>query len=293
MCRHVNHKRLRAVVADGDLLLSPTVARRRGGGIARGGRACGTCSACGGACGIRCAYGASAGGNRRTRCARTRRGARASGGVGSSRSARDGASRSRCRTCARAEGSLAVSLGLVPTVYGLDLVETRPAIYVIHPFGAARVDTVVSSASVHLVAAFAGDDLVVAAVALEAILPAVALETVGPTATLEAVSPARPLRLSSPSVPTSVSSPAVPVKTFASASCPTKSAPAITTITVSKMCSRFIRLPKSTWSLCCLFSLDLINRHWFSVSSPSRLAVPYVTSATIPPSGLGATSEAF
>ena len=41
LCRHVNHKRLRAVVvADGDLLLSPTVARR--GGIARGGRACGT-----------------------------------------------------------------------------------------------------------------------------------------------------------------------------------------------------------------------------------------------------------
>jgi hypothetical protein len=189
LCRHVNRDRLRALVADGDVLLSPTVARRRGGGIARGGRACGTCSACGGASGIRCAYGASAGGNRRTRCARTRRGARASGGVGRSRSARDGASRSRRRTCARAEGSLAVALGLVPTVYGFDLVETRSAIYVIHPFGAARVDTVVSSARVHLVATFAGDDLVVAAVALEAILPAVALETVGPTATLEAVLP--------------------------------------------------------------------------------------------------------
>jgi hypothetical protein len=190
LCGHVNDNRLRAIVADGDVLLSPTIARRRGGGIARGGRACGTCSACGGASGIRCAY--SAGGNRRTRCARTRRGARASGGVGRSRSARDGASRSRCRTCARLEGSLAVSLGLGPTVYGLDLVETRPAIYVIHPFGAARVDTVVSSARVHLVAAFAGDDLVVAAVALEAILPAVALETVGPTATLEAVLPVGP-----------------------------------------------------------------------------------------------------
>ena len=188
LCRYVNDNRLRAVVADGDVLLSPTIARRRGG-IARGGRACGTCSACGGARGIRCAYGASAGGNRRTRCARTRRGARASGGVGSSRSARDGASRSRCRTCARLEGSLAVSLGLVPTVYGLDLVETRPAIYVIHPFGAARVDTVVSSAGVHLVAAFAGEDLVVAAVALEAILSAVALESVCPSATLEAVLP--------------------------------------------------------------------------------------------------------
>jgi hypothetical protein len=183
LCGHVNDNRLRAAVADGDLLLSPAVARRRGGGIARG------CRACGGASGIRCAYGASAGGNRRTRCARTRRGARASGGVGRSRSARDGASRSRRRTCARVEGSLAVSLGLVPTVYGLDLVETRSAIYMIHPFGAARVDTVVSSAGVHLVAAFAGDDLVVAAVALEAILPAVALETVGPSATLEAVLP--------------------------------------------------------------------------------------------------------
>jgi hypothetical protein len=203
LCGHVNDNRLRAVVADGDVLLSPTIARRRGGGIARGGRACGTCSACGGACGgacgIRCAYGA--GGNRRTRCARTRRGARASGGVGRSRSARDGASRSRCRTCARLEGSLAVSLGLVPTVYGLDLVETRPAIYVIHPFGAARVDTVVSSAGVHLVAAFAGDDLVVAAVALEAILPTVALETVCPSATLEAVLPGATLEAVLPVCP--------------------------------------------------------------------------------------------
>ena len=180
LCGHVNDNRLRAAVADGDLLLSPTVARRRGGGIARGGRACGTCSACGGACGIRCAYGASAGGNRRTRCARTRRGARASGGVGRSRSARDGASRSRRRTCARAEGSLAVALGLVPTVYGFDHVETRSAIYVIHPFGAARVDTVVSSTRVHLVATFAGDDLVVAAVALETVCPSAPLEAVLP-----------------------------------------------------------------------------------------------------------------
>jgi hypothetical protein len=123
--------------------------------------------------------------------------------------------------------------------------------------------------------------------------PRLPLRRSAPRRPLRRSSPARPLRLSSPSVLTSVSSPAVPVKTLASASCPTKSAPAITTITVSKMCSRFIRLPKSTWSLCCLFSLDLINTHWFSVSSPSRLAVPYVTSATIPASGLGATSEAF
>src|SRR5215208_982848 len=87
-------------------------------------------------------------------------------------------------------------------------------------------------------------------------------------------SPARPSRRSSPLVPTSVSSAAVPVRTFARASCPVKSAPTITTITVSKMYSRFIRLPP----LVCLelvlltFSLDLINRHWFKASSPRWLA---------------------
>src|SRR5215203_887188 len=87
-------------------------------------------------------------------------------------------------------------------------------------------------------------------------------------------SPARPSRRTSPLVPTSVSSAAVPVRTFARASCPVKSAPTITTITVSKMYSRFIRLPP----LVCLelvlltFSLDLINRHWFKASSPRWLA---------------------
>src|SRR5215208_8150943 len=55
-------------------------------------------------------------------------------------------------------------------------------------------------------------------------------------------SPPRPLRRSSLSVPMSVSSP-VPVRTFARASCPAKNAPTITTITVSKMYSRFIQLP--------------------------------------------------
>jgi hypothetical protein len=39
-----------------------------------------------------------------------------------------------------AEGSLAVTQGIVVAVYGLDLVVTGPAINVIHPVGVARVD---------------------------------------------------------------------------------------------------------------------------------------------------------
>ena len=79
-----------------DLLLIPTVARR--GGIARGGRACGICSD----------HRAGAGSTRRTRCARTCRGAHRSWGAraGGTRSA-CGCSRgicrsrrsARCRTC--------------------------------------------------------------------------------------------------------------------------------------------------------------------------------------------------
>jgi hypothetical protein len=72
-------------------------------------------------------------------------------------------------------GSLAVSLGLVGAAYGLDLVETRPAIYLIHTVGVARLDTVVARAGVHLVAAFARDVLVVA---LQAVLPGATLEAV-------------------------------------------------------------------------------------------------------------------
>jgi hypothetical protein len=41
-------------------------------------------------------------------------------------------------TLARAEGSLAVALGPVVAVYGLDLVEAWSAIYEIHPVGVAR-----------------------------------------------------------------------------------------------------------------------------------------------------------
>ena len=55
-----------------------------------------------------------------------------------------------------AEGSLAVTQGIVVAVYGLDLVVTGPAIYVIHTVGVARVDKVVTVAGVHLVVAFAG-----------------------------------------------------------------------------------------------------------------------------------------
>jgi hypothetical protein len=65
-------------------------------------------------------------------------------------------------------------------VYGLDLVEAGPAIYVIHAVGVARVDTVATGASVHLVVAFAGDDLVVPAAAPEAVAAAVAFEAIVP-----------------------------------------------------------------------------------------------------------------
>src|SRR5215208_1053036 len=83
-------------------------------------------------------------------------------------------------TQARTEGSLAVTQGIVVAVYGLDLVEAGPAIYVIHALGVARVDTVV---------AVAGDDLVVAAATPEAVGPAAALEVVLPAAAPEAVVP--------------------------------------------------------------------------------------------------------
>src|SRR5215216_2535374 len=72
-----------------------------------------------------------------------------------------------------------------------------------------------------------------------------------PRRPLRRSSPARPFRRSFPSVPRSVSSPAVPVRTFARAWWVAKSAPTITTITVSKMYRRFIRLPA-------LVSLDLV-----------------------------------
>src|SRR5215207_5618832 len=87
-------------------------------------------------------------------------------------------------------------------------------------------------------------------------------------------SPARPSRRSAPSVPTRVSSLSVPMRTSARASCPVNSTPTITTITVSKMYSRFIRLPPLVYLELVLlaFSLDLINRHWFKASSPRWLA---------------------
>ena len=93
-------------------------------------------------------------------------------------------------TPARAEGSLAVTQGIVVAVYGLDLVVTGPAIYVIHTVGVARVDKVVAVASIHLVVAFAGEDLVVAAATPEVVVAAVALEVVLPAPAPEAVGPA-------------------------------------------------------------------------------------------------------
>jgi hypothetical protein len=141
-------------------------------------------------------------------------------------------------TPVRAEGSLTVTEGLVVAVYGLYLVEARPAIYVIHPLDVARVDQVVAVASVDLVVAFARDDLVVALAA-----PRLPLRRSAPARALRLSSPSPPVRRSFPAVPMSVSSPPVPVKTFVRASWPAKSAPTTTTITVSKMCSRFIRLP--------------------------------------------------
>src|SRR5215208_654375 len=104
--------------------------------------------------------------------------------------------------------------------------------------------------------------------------PRLPLRRSTPRRPLRRSSPARPLRRSSLSVPTSVSSPAVPVRIFARASCVAKSAPSIITITVSKMYSRFIRLPPLVYVELVLlaFSLELINRHWFKAPSPRWLA---------------------
>src|SRR5688500_1559096 len=93
-------------------------------------------------------------------------------------------------------------------------------------------------------------------------LPRLPLRRSAPRLPRRRSAPLRPLRRSSParpsrrlylSVPTSVSSPPVPVRTFARAWWPAKSAPTITTITVSKMCSRFIRLPPLVYSELVLF----------------------------------------
>ena len=85
-----------------------------------------------------------------------------------------------------------------------------------------------------LVVTAATPEAVVAAVAFEAVLPAAALEVVGPTATLEAILPVGPEeRIVACGAG----------KDLRQAWCPAKSAPTITTITVSKIYSRFIRLP--------------------------------------------------
>src|SRR5918999_5182152 len=83
-------------------------------------------------------------------------------------------------TLARAEGSLAVSQGLVVAVYGLNLVEAPPAIYEIHAVLVARVDTVVARAGADLVVTCAGEDFVVPFATLELIVAAATLEAVVP-----------------------------------------------------------------------------------------------------------------
>src|SRR5687768_16012259 len=92
-------------------------------------------------------------------------------------------------TPARAGSSLTVIQGPVVAVYGLDLVEAGPAIYVIQPVGVAGVDKVVAEAGVHLVVDFAGDDLVVAAATPLAVVATATPEAVGPAAALESVLP--------------------------------------------------------------------------------------------------------
>ena len=142
-------------MAKGDILLIASVARSRG---------CGACGSTGSGS-ARCrTYGCAS----RSRGARTCRGA--------------------C-SLHRAERSLAVTQGLVVAMNGLDLVEARPAIYVIQGACVARVDTVGAGAGVHLVVAFAGDDLVVTAATSDAVVAAVAFEAVGPEAALEVVGP--------------------------------------------------------------------------------------------------------
>ena len=116
------------------------------------------------------------GGAPRSRC-RTCRGARASGG----------ARRSRDRTCARAGSSLAVSLGLVVTVYGLDFVEAIPTIYEINPVGVAREDKVVAGTGEYVVVAFAGEDYIVAAATSDCVVPAATPEEVVPVAAEERI----------------------------------------------------------------------------------------------------------
>ena len=146
-----------------------------------------------------------------------------------------------------AEGSLAVTQSIVVAVYGLDLVVTGPAIYVIHTVGVARVDKVVAVAGVHLVVAFAEDDLVVAVATPEVVVVAVALEVVLPAAPApEAVGPAQTREVVGPGGPQKrIVAGGAEVRTFARASCPAKNAKTITTITVSKMYSRFIGLSLS------------------------------------------------
>jgi hypothetical protein len=150
-------------------------------------------------------------------------------------------------------------------VYSLDLVEAISTIYEIHPVGVAGEDKVVASTGEYVVVALAGEDFVVAGATFDRVVAAETVEAVVPGATVEAVGPFGPHeRILAVGADEDLSQ----------ASCPVKRAPTITTITVSKMYSRFIGLPPLVYLELVLlaFSLDLINRHWFKASSPQWLA---------------------
>src|SRR5919107_6386158 len=90
-------------------------------------------------------------------------------------------------TLARSEGSLAVAPGPVVAVYGLHLVESSPAIYVIHPVFVARVDQVVARPGDDHVVAFARVEFVATAPAFDCVVSTATVEVVVPSATVEVV----------------------------------------------------------------------------------------------------------
>jgi hypothetical protein len=134
-------------------------------------------------------------------------------------------------------------------VYGLYYVESGPAIYEVYAAGIAREYDIVAGAGEHVVVAFTGKDFVVAAAAFDFVVAA---------ATVEAVIPFGPHeRIVAVGAGEDVGQGFLPGE---------ERSETITTITVSKMYSRFIdSLPWSPW---CCSSLELIKRYWISVSTP-------------------------
>jgi hypothetical protein len=146
-------------------------------------------------------------------------------------------------TLARAQGSLTVALGPVVAVYGLDLVEASSAIYVIHPVCVAGVDKVVARAGEYVVVAFSGDDLVVAGAAFDLVIPAATREEVVPAITFDLVIPTSTLEAVVHVGPEERILASGTGEDLRKGLVPAKSAPTVTTITVSKMYRRCIRLP--------------------------------------------------